>query len=228
MTTGPASPYGRIMETIGDISGIVLAGGQSGRMGGGDKSLLPLGETPILAHVMSRFTPQVRHMVISANGDPSRFKSFDLPVVSDAIEGFHGPLAGAAAGLSSISGNDRGLTTPEAWAVTVPGDTPFIPNDLVARLAAGLGGCAMSVAISAAGLHPVVGLWPISMVEALSQSLARGERRASQWVKSQGAAEVYFEPSEVGGAKVDPFFNINTPEDLAYARGLMVPSSTEA
>ena len=199
-----------------EIAGIILAGGQSRRMGGGDKSLLPLAERPVLADVVDRLSPQVGPLVLSANGDPGRFAAFGLPVVSDTVEGFHGPLAGIEAGLSWV----RAECPEAALAVTVPGDTPFIPADLVARLADGKGTAAMAVAVSAVGLHPVVGLWPVGMADALAGALARGERRASQFVRTQGAAEVLFAPVSIAGTEVDPFFNINTPEDLDYARDL--------
>ena len=199
-----------------EIAGIILAGGQSRRMGGGDKSLVELHHQPVLARVIDCLRPQVGPMVLSANGDPARFAAFGLAVVPDTAEGYQGPLAGIEAGLSWV----RAERPEAAFAVTVPGDTPFIPMDLVARLVAGKGDADMAVAVSAAGLHPVIGLWPVTMAEALGQALARGERRASQFVRSHGAAEVPFSPLEIEGTKVDPFFNINTPEDLDIAREL--------
>jgi molybdenum cofactor guanylyltransferase len=143
-------------------------------------------------------------------------------VIADRQSGFQGPLAGVEAGLSFVAAHCPGVS----WAVTVPGDTPFIPRDLVARLAAAVeAGSTMAVATSEAGFHPVVALWPVSMGAALARSLAEGERKASRWVKSQGAGEVFFEAVEVGGARVDPFFNINHPEDLEAARTLIATAS---
>lgn len=199
------------------IAGIILAGGQSRRMGGVDKSLLPLGREPILAEVVDRLAPQVCRVALSANGDPQRFAAFGLPVVPDTTDGFQGPLAGIESGLAWV----RRECPDAAWAVTVPGDTPFIPRDLVARLTEARGESTMAVAVSAAGLHPVVGLWPVSMAEDLARGLARGERRASAWVRGHGAAEVSFDAVDVAGESLDPFFNINTPEDLDYAQGLV-------
>lgn len=200
-----------------DIAGIILAGGQSRRMGGGDKMLLPLGQRPVLATVIEHLAPQTGRLVLSANGDPARFAAFELPVVPDSSKGFQGPLAGIAAGLSWV----RTTCAEASFAVTVPGDTPFIPSDLVARLAEGRGNAAMAVAVSAAGLHPVVGLWPVSMVELLEEALGRGDRRASAFVRAQGAAEVSFPPLTIAGTELDRFFNINTPEDIAYANALL-------
>ena len=193
-------------------------------MGGGDKSLLPLSDRAVLAEVVDLLAPQVGPLVLSANGDPARFAAFGLPVVPDTLEGFHGPLAGIEAGLSWVRAECAGV----AFAVTVPGDTPFIPMDLVARLVEGKGGAAMAVAVSAVGLHPVVGLWPVGMADALADALARGDRRASQFVREQSAAEVPFAPISIAGTEVDAFFNINTPEDLDFARELTARASPSA
>ncbi len=172
-------------------------------MGGGDKSLLPLNKGSVLREVIERLATQAGPIVLSANGDPARVDGFGLPV-------------GHEAGLGWVRSN----CAQSGFAVTVPGDTPFIPADLVARLAEGIGDASMAVAVSEAGLHPVVGLWPVAMVDALADALARVARRASQFVRDQGAAEVSFPPAVIAGTQVDPFFNINTPEDLDYARTL--------
>lgn len=210
------------MSGLGDIAGIVLAGGQSRRMGGGDKCLQTLADVPVLSHVIARLGPQVSRMVINANGDPSRFETFGLPVVTDRLSGFQGPLAGVEAGLSWIAAHCPDVS----WAVTVPGDTPFIPCDLVARLAAAAESRqAMAVAVSGAGLHPVAALWPVSMAGALAHALGKGERKAGRWVTAQGAEEVFFDAIEVGGTRIDPFFNINRPADLDAARTLLTSPS---
>jgi molybdopterin-guanine dinucleotide biosynthesis protein A len=205
------------MAATHDIIGLVLAGGRSSRMGGGDKCLEPLGGKPLLGHVLARLKPQVADMIISANGDPARFASFGLPVVADSESEFAGPLAGIEAGLVWTAAN-----RPEvSWVVTVPGDTPFIPGDLVARLVAARSGATMAVARSETGVHPVVGLWPVSMASDLRVALADGFRKVSRWAEMQGAAEAVFAPTEIGGRRVDPFFNINRPEDLAAAKALL-------
>ena len=206
------------MSALGNVIGIVLAGGQSRRMGGGDKCLETLGDAPVLAHVIARLDPQVSRLVINANGDVSRFAAFDLPVVPDSLSGFQGPLAGVQAGLAWVAAHHPEIS----WAVTVPSDTPFIPCDLVERLArAAKSSGTMAVATSEAGVHPVVGLWPVAMRVALARSLGAGERKASRWAEMQGAAQVCFDKEAVGEARVDPFFNINRPDDLAAARALL-------
>jgi molybdopterin-guanine dinucleotide biosynthesis protein A len=199
-----------------EIVGIVLAGGRSSRMGGGDKCLQALGGKPMLAHVLARLRPQVSDVVISANSD--QFAGFGTPVVADNVSGYQGPLAGVEAGLTWIAAN-----RPRAsWAVTVPGDTPFIPDNLVRRLAEACRAVGtMAVARSETGVHPVVGLWPVTMAADLKEALATGLRKASRWAETQGAAEVFFPPSEIGGRQVDSFFNINRRDDLAAAEGLL-------
>ena len=166
------------MDTTDNVVGIVLAGGKSSRMGGGDKCLAPLGGKPLLAHVLARLRPQVSRIAVSANGDLSRFDVFGLPVVADGVAGFQGPLAGIEAGLSWVAAN----YPQAAWVMTVPGDTPFIPDDLVVRLVQAARGVTMAVARSDEGVHPVVGLWPMEMAGALRQALAEDQRKVSRWV----------------------------------------------
>ena len=205
------------MNAWSNIVGIVLAGGQSRRMGGGDKGLQELGGKPLLAHVVARLGPQVSHLVLSANGDPARFDDFGMPVVADNASDFQGPLAGIEAGLRWVAAHDPNAV----WAVTVPGDTPFIPHDLVARFAEAVQEAPMAVACSEKGVHPVVGLWPVAMAGALADALAAGKRKATDWIKSQGAAEVFFDAAKIGDARIDPFFNINRPDDLRAAEALL-------
>lgn len=200
------------------VAGILLAGGRSSRMGGGDKCLRLLGERPILARIIERLRPQVSDMIINANGEPTRFAEFDLPVVADSVAGFAGPLAGIHAGLEWVKSNRPNI----CYAVTVATDTPFFPVDLVQRfLAEAEGGDQLLVARSAEGLHPVIGLWPVAMTAALETSLRQGERKVGKWVTEHDAVEVFFLEEEVSGRRIDPFFNINRAEDLAQANALL-------
>jgi molybdopterin-guanine dinucleotide biosynthesis protein A len=202
------------------IFGVLLAGGQSRRMGGVDKALQILGGRPLLAHAIERLQPQVAGMVINANGEATRFAAFRLPVIADSIAGFAGPLAGVHAGLAWVRVSRPGIE----HVVTVAADTPFIPTDLVPRFLAALNpNRPLLVARSEEGLHPVIGLWPISMVTTLEESLRQGARQASAFVQERGATEVFFPKIEIGGCLIDPFFNINSPEDLAKAGALLKP-----
>ena len=203
--------------------GIVLAGGKSSRMGGGDKCLLPLAGRPILAHVIERLKPQVAELIISAYGDPARFSAFGLPVVEDRLGGHAGPLAGILAGLEWTRTN-----RPESrFAITAASDTPFLPADLVSRLcsASGEGGPNLVVARSAEGMHPVFGLWPVTLAPDLEVSLMSGTRKVSEWVRQHQAKEVLFPPLEIEGRTIDPFFNVNRPDELAAAEAFLQTSA---
>ena len=184
---------------------VVLAGGQARRMGGGDKALLLLAGRTLLDHVLARLGPQVDAVVLNANGDPARFAAWGLPVVADGIGA--GPLAGVLAGLRWVRRH-----RPGADVLVVPTDTPFLPDDLVVRLRAGRKTAALACASSGGRLHPVVGLWRLTLADALAASLHGGERRVEAWMQGQGLAEVAF--AVEGG---DPFANLNTKEDLAVA-----------
>jgi molybdopterin-guanine dinucleotide biosynthesis protein A len=196
------------------IAGVLLAGGQSQRMGGGDKNLRLLGGKPMLAHVIERAQKQVDRLVLNANGDPQRFAGFGLPVISDSITGFAGPLAGVLAGLDWAAEH-----VPDAELVaSFATDAPFFPRDLVNRLVVALeeGNFDLACAQSNGQAHPVFGLWPVSMRTALREALADDMRKVDRWTARYKLVEVEFlaEP-------VDPFFNANRPEDLAEAERLV-------
>lgn len=192
--------------------GVILAGGQATRMGGGDKGLLQVAGAPILGHVIERLRPQVAKLAINANGDPTRFRDFQLHVLSDSISGFPGPLAGVLAGL------DWAAAEGASHIVTAAADTPFFPGDLVVRLqeAAELQDAPIALARTDDGRHPTFGLWPVSLRDDLRAALLDGLRKVVLWTDKHGTAFADF-PT----VRFDPFFNVNTPEDLAHARQLL-------
>ena len=199
------------------VAGVLLAGGLSRRMGGGDKALRLLGGRPLLAHVIDRLRPQVVTLVINANGDPARFAEFGLPVVADSVADFAGPLAGVLAGLDWAAANrpDCGL------AVSVPTDAPFLPRDLVGRLHQAMQeeGADLACAASAGQPHPVVGLWPVRLRQSLRGALLdEGIRKVDQWTARYRLATVSFSEERPG---LDPFFNANRPDDLDRAAALL-------
>ena len=196
------------------VVGVLLAGGQSRRMGGGDKNLRQLGGRPILDRVIERLQPQVGRLILNANGDPGRFARTGLTVVPDSVEGFVGPLAGVLAGLDWAAAN-----VPAAmWVVTAATDAPFLPADLVARLVVATEeGAELVCAASHGQPHPVIGLWAVRLREDLRRAVVEeGLRKVDAWTARHRLAMVDF-PAD----PVDPFFNVNTPEDLAAAERLV-------
>jgi molybdenum cofactor guanylyltransferase len=201
------------------IVGVLLSGGQSRRMGGGDKALRDLGGRPMLAHVIERLQPQVDAMVINANGDAARFAAFGLPVAADTIDGFVGPLAGVLAGMIWAKANVPGAR----WIATVSSDAPFLPADLVSKLRAGIEAQPQAIAIARSGgeVHPVIGLWPIVHADDLEQALRDGVRKVLAWTDRHGTVPVDYPFVRLAGNSVDPFFNANHPDELEEARRIL-------
>lgn len=190
---------------------VILAGGLARRMGGGDKPLRSIAGRPLLAHVIERLQPQCGALALNANGDPSRFSRFALPVIADTVHDFPGPLAGVLAAMEWAA-----TAHPEAQHVlTVPGDCPFLPRDLVARLDQARRAENAEIAVAASGghLHPVIALWPVALREALRTVLVDEDiRKVERFTARYRRAEV-----EWPVTPFDPFFNANTPEDVAEA-----------
>jgi molybdopterin-guanine dinucleotide biosynthesis protein A len=205
MTDAPAST-----PTLG----LILAGGLARRMGGGDKPRTTIGGVTILSRVLERMAAQCARLVLNANGDPARFADTGLSVIADDVPDFAGPLAGVLAGLDWAAAN-----APEFdYVATVPGDCPFLPRDLVARLhrTRSEQGQALACARSGEWRHPVVALWPVGLRADLRHALTQeGLRKIEVWTARHGIAYASW-PTE----PVDPFFNVNTPEDVAAAERL--------
>lgn len=190
---------------------VLLAGGLARRMGGGDKCMVELAGQTLLTHVIARMIPQVQKLVINANGDPSRFGEYGLPVIADTVDGFAGPLAGVLAGLEWIA-----IHAPDTThMISVPTDTPFLPTDLATRLAdaARSANTPLAVAASAGRTHPVVGLWSVALLDDLRAAVVdEGIRKVDVWTSRHGIAE-----AEFACVPHDPFFNLNTPQDIVEA-----------
>lgn len=198
------------------IVGILLAGGLSRRMGGGDKCLRPLGATTILARIVARAAPQVDALALNANGDPARFAAYRLPVVADSIPDFAGPLAGILAGLDWAAARSDGASHVVSFAA----DTPFLPRDLTARFLAAreAEGADLACASSGGRTHPVFGLWPVALREELRRAMRdEGIRKVDAWTSRYRLAVVDYPV-----APFDPFFNTNRPDDLAVAERLAI------
>jgi molybdopterin-guanine dinucleotide biosynthesis protein A len=197
------------------IVGLLLAGGQSRRMGGGDKAFRVIGGVSLLERVIERMRPQVETLVLNANGDPARFAGFGLPVVPDSVPDYAGPLAGVLAGLDWTAEH-----RPDCpYIVSVATDAPFLPGDLVSRLVRGMekSGADLACAASGGQPHPVIGLWPVRLREDLRRAVvAETVRKVDVWTARHRLATVPF-PSD----PIDPFFNANRPEDLTTAAALL-------
>lgn len=192
--------------------GIILAGGLARRMGGGDKSMGVVAGRPLMERVIERLSPQVSSIALNANGDPERFAALGLPVIPDNIAEYPGPLAGVLAGM------DWAADTGATHILTVAADTPFFPSDLAARLSAAITDDT-PIALAATpdprrGLarHPTFGLWPVALREDLRAALHDGVRKVVMWTDRHGATLVEFLATPF-----DPFFNVNTPDDMATA-----------
>jgi len=186
-------------------------------MGGGDKCLLNLAGKPILAHVIHRLDAQISPIVINANGDPVRFSGFGLRVIADNSAAGTGPLAGILAGMTFAAANGF------SHVLTVAADTPFLPQTLFVRLATALERTRKPVAIAATtstsvgtAHHPTCALWSATRADDLAEAIAAGQRKITSWAAKAGFAEVVFETSPI-----DPFFNINTPQDLLQAEQIL-------
>lgn len=200
--------------TPADTLGLVLAGGLARRMGGGDKARIRIGGATILERVLARLAPQCSRLIINANGDPTRFSDTGLPVVADSVPGFAGPLAGILTGLDWAAAH----VPATEWLVSVPGDCPFLPKNLVSRLheARIASGAPLACAQSDGQTHPVVGLWAVALRHDLRRALVDEDmRKIDLWTARHGIATAHW-PT----APIDPFFNVNTPEDAVRAEAL--------
>jgi molybdopterin-guanine dinucleotide biosynthesis protein A len=200
-----------------DIPGIILAGGLSRRMGGGDKGLLMLGKTTIIERVIDKISPQVGSLAININGDSSRFPDYKLPIIPDSIKGYLGPLSGILAGMEWAFKNGN------RYIATVAADTPFLPDDFIKRLHAMVKSKNLNIGIAASRflrrddvfIHPTFGIWEVALKDDLRDALANDTRKIMFWAKKFKLDYYYFETSD---KLSDPFFNINTPDDLEEAK----------
>jgi molybdopterin-guanine dinucleotide biosynthesis protein A len=202
-----------MMNPVPPTLGLVLAGGLARRMGGGDKALIEIGGVSILDRVLACLSAQCTGIIINANGDPARFADTGVPVIPDNVPDYPGPLAGILAGLDWLAGQDNGVE----WMVSVPGDCPFLPDDLVEKLHQArrkMGtGVPLACARSGAWRHPTVGLWPLALRADLRKALVEeGLRKIEIWTARHGVAIADW-PDQ----PVDPFFNVNTPADAERA-----------
>ncbi|MBP0578457.1 molybdenum cofactor guanylyltransferase MobA [Labrys sp. LIt4] len=200
-----------MQKTESAVMGVILAGGLSRRMGGGDKGLSLLDGRTILERIAARLRPQVAALFLNANGDARRFKALGLSILPDGVPDFPGPLAGVLAGL------DHAAQAGFDEVAVVPCDAPFLPADLVTRLRAGTQAGRGAVAVSAGRRHPTAALWPVHLRTALRKALVEeDQRRVETFLRRHDFAEVVW-PAE----PFDPFANVNDPGGMAEAEALL-------
>ncbi|XSG81666.1 MAG: molybdenum cofactor guanylyltransferase MobA [Methyloligella sp. ZOD6] len=198
------------------VAGLLLAGGRSSRFGT-DKSFAALDGVQLVERAITRLGPQVARLAINSNSNPALFAKTGLPTVPDSIGGYAGPLAGVLAGLTWLR-----REAPEIPVmITAAVDTPFFPENLVEAMLAQSGGRKLTMAASESGTHPTFALWPAALELDLADYLERGGRKLHDWMARQEAAICFFPPVEIAGQPVDPFFNINRPDQLAAAADLL-------
>ncbi len=207
------------------ITGVILAGGQSTRMGGGDKFLKEINGKTILSLVIKKFEKQCSSVLISANGNPARLEAYNKPIIKDPIieadpttsketeDTLAGPLAGILAAMKWTIENKPGHT----HILSVAADSPLFPDDFSQKMinqSNSLDDRAIILAKSGGWHHPIFGLWPIEFASDLEAQLNSGVRKIRAWTNSHENSAVEFEEQDIKGTKIDPFFNINKPEDF--------------
>jgi len=198
-----------------EIIAVILSGGLSRRMDNRNKAFIKLANKPLFEYVLENISAQCDTVIINSNCNGEQFEQYQLPVVKDSIEGFLGPLAGILTAMEWVKEN-----SPEAqWLVSVPVDTPFLPNDLVKKLhhASQQDKASLVCAVSNERTHPIIGLWPISLMDDLRTAIQDEDmRKIDLWTARYKISHPVFEYEDI-----DPFFNINCDEDLAEAETLI-------
>jgi molybdenum cofactor guanylyltransferase len=204
---------------VDQVAGVIVAGGQSRRWGGGDKFLAAVGGKILLRHVIDRVRRQVRMLILNANSPAPEYGGLGMTTIPDNVTGDRGPLAGVLTGLDWVRENLPGVK----WVMTVPSDAPFLPTDLAARLLASVTdeGADMGCVMSGGRTHPVIGLWPVALCDQLRHDLTINDvRKVDAWTANYKIAYPAWSVEPV-----DPFFNINTRDDLEVAETLIAEAT---
>ena len=194
------------------IGCVIMAGGKSSRMNGIDKALMEINEKTLLSIAINKATQQTKYIVLNSNRDPSIFKNYNIKVIKDTISNHPGPLAGVLSGIEWFYKNNKKIK----WVVSLPVDSPFFPNNLIKKLYETVVKSKKLIGVSSSNgrNHPVFSIWHISLMQPLQEALNNNIRKIDLFTQPYNPAVVDFSSS------VDPFFNINTPEDLKNANNL--------
>ena len=197
-------------ENNNEILAVILTGGLSSRMGGGIKSFKQFNNKTIFDRILENLNKQVNQIIINNNNNSELFLKYNITIIEDIFGNFAGPLAGIHSALNWINKNNRSIK----WLITVPGDTPFIPKNLVQNLlnAAIKGNYEIVLAKSLGKTHPVIGIWRSYLRESLEKDLNKGIRKIVSWAEKHKLGYAKFENYDY-----DPFFNINYIEDISKA-----------
>ena len=188
-----------------------MTGGKSSRMGGGIKTLMQFNKKIIFERILENLQNQINNIIINNNEMSYQFKKYNLPVIEDKIKGYLGPLAGIHASLEWVTKNLKNIE----WIVSIPGDTPFIPDNLVEKLYNKAENYKKNIIIAKSNekIHPIVGIWNVSLLQKLEEAILEGERKIIIWAKKN-----QLDYQEFINDRYDPFFNINYNEDIEIAK----------
>ena len=185
---------------------MIMLGGQSKRMGGGIKSLMEFNNKVIFERIFQRLKPQINKIFVNCNYEEIKLKRYNIPIIKDQKKGFLGPLAGIHAGMKWIKKNEKDID----WLITIPGDTPFIPNDLIDQLASKTSKKLKIILTKSKNkIHPSIGIWHIDLLDDLNISLDNGARKILTWAEKHPMEFINYSIKNF-----DPFFNINSKDDL--------------
>jgi len=198
------------MENLNnDISAVIMIGGQSKRMGGGIKSLITFNNKSIFDRIFERLTSQINKIIINCNDQEKSFEKYQLPILKDLKQGYLGPLAGIHSAMHWLNLNDH----QTKWLITIPGDTPFIPMNIVSKFKKKMSEqTKIILARSGQNTHPIIGAWHISLFSSLDEHLNKGTRKILAWAHNHPIEYINFDIKPY-----DPFFNINFKKDITEA-----------
>ena len=198
-----------MIELNDKIFAVIMIGGKSTRLGGGIKSFIEFNNKNIFDRILAKTKPQIKNIIINCNTEEPKLKKYNLPIIKDIKKGYLGPLAGIHSTMTWLKNNKKNIE----WVITLPGDTPFIPFNLINRFKNKISPkVKIILAKSDNNIHPIIGAWHLSLLTSLDKNLEKGNRKIMSWAKIHPIDYVDFQSKDY-----DPFFNINTKQDIKIA-----------